>query len=182
MKQKKGVVALALVAAILVLGVGYATLSGQTLYINGNLTGADTAWDVYFSAAAITSTNDVNTGEGHATIVADADAGDVVDGTTRVKAVTFSITGLEEKDDQVVFTYTVTNASADIAGTIVPTVGSTHQALSVTTDANSYNITAGGTVNIVVTAKLAATPTTAFSTDTASPETVTITLNATPTL
>lgn len=183
MKRTKNFLKLGLVAMVLILGVGYATLTSQTLTINGKATQADTPIDVQFTEAGTPVPTDVSNRNGNE-LTATA-AIDSTDATNRTA--TFTISNLEEKGDKVVITYTVKNYSKDTAAKVyVTNIDVSDAALSVTVDrdslANAVTVAADGTATITVTAELTSTPTSDFSKDTSEPETVTITLTADPVL
>ena len=182
MKRTKNFLKLGLVATVLILGVGYATLTSQTLTINGKATQVDTPIDVQFTEAGTPTITDVSNRNSHP-LTATA-AIDSTDATNRTA--TFDISNLEEKGDKVVIVYTVKNYSTDTAAKVYATTDATisDSALSVTVDrdslANAATVAADGTATITVTAELTSTLTSSFSSDTSAPETVTITLTADP--
>ena len=165
MKEKRGVIALGLVAAVLVLGVGYATLTSQTLYINGNATLAEgnVAIDVvFYGNSSITPTiTDVSNRNSHP-LTATATA---ADDTT---VATLDISNLEEKGDKVVAIYNIKNKSADIAATLATGTISKDAKINVTVAYGTTNLAAGGTTTVTVTAELNATPTDALTQTTIS--------------
>ena len=181
MKRTKNFLKLGLVAMVLILGVGYATLTSQTLTINGKATQVDTPIDVQFTEAGTPAITDVSNRNSHP-LTATA-AIDSTDATNRTA--TFDISNLEEKGDKVVIVYTVKNYSTDTdAKVYVTDINVSDDALSVTVDRdsleNAVTVAADGTSTITVTAELTGTLTSSFSSDTSAPETVTITLTADP--
>lgn len=91
MKSKKSRLVLAIVALILVLGVGYATISGVTLSITGNATAKDVDLKVVFDgnntvsdAEKVTATAEDNKTTGTIT-VKDLELNDVVYATYEIK-------------------------------------------------------------------------------------------------
>lgn len=183
MKKKNNFLKLGIFAMILVLGVGYATLTSQTLKINGTAAQSNTPIDVQFTKADTPVTTDISNRNNNAlTATAEIDSTDTTNKTAK-----FDITNLEEKGDTVVITYTVKNFSKDTSVKVYVAnsgIVVSDDALSVSVDKNSSTNAlelapeASGTV--VVTATLTKTPTDDFSADTDSPETVTITLTADP--
>ena len=65
MKRTKNFLKLGLVAMVLILGVGYATLTSQTLTINGKATQVDTPIDVQFTEAGTPAITDVSNRNSH---------------------------------------------------------------------------------------------------------------------
>lgn len=183
MKKKNNFLKLGIFALVLLLGIGYATLTSQTLKINGTATQSNTPVDVQFTKADTPVITDISDRNGN-TLAATAE----IDSTdTTNKTAKFDITNLEEKGDTVVITYTVKNFSKDTTVKVyVANNGITvsDNALSVSVDkdslANSLELAPEAEGTIVVTAKLDKTPTAEFSEDTNNPETVEITLTADP--
>ncbi|MBP5204637.1 hypothetical protein J6Z48_03290 [bacterium] len=171
MKEKRGVIALALVAAVLVLGVGYATLTSQTLYINGNasLAQGDVAIDVVFygNSSITPSITDISNRNGNA-LAATASAAD--DSTVA----TLNITNLEEAGDSVTAIYQIKNKSADIDATLSTGTITKDAKLDVTVSYGTTSLAHGQTTTVTVTATLNATPTNTIS------ETISIPVVATP--
>lgn len=99
MKKKKSFVALALVVAVLVLGVGYA-LATIDLKVNGDITVSpdDSNFDVIFTDASITTPG---------TLTGKTDTATTGDG----KTATLSVNALKTVGDKVVAEYTITNNS-----------------------------------------------------------------------
>ena len=99
MKKKKSFVALALVVAVLVLGVGYA-LTTIDLKVNGDITVSpdDSNFDVNFTDAKITTAG---------TLAGQTDAATKGDG----KTATLSVKTLKTVGEKVVVEYTITNNS-----------------------------------------------------------------------
>ncbi len=140
MKQRRlAIIAFALVA-VLTIGVGYAALT-DTLSINGTATllhsEAEEQFDVevYFSAVGATSS---------CTAAIDGEDNDVA---------TITITdGLAVVGDKAVATFTITNNSAGSVS-ITPAHNSSTN-FDVATDASTYTVAAGGTVDVIVTVTL----------------------------
>ena len=99
MKKKKSFVALALVVAVLVLGVGYA-LNTIDLKVNGDITVSpdDSNFDVNFTDASITTAG---------TLTGKTDTADKGNG----KTATLSVKTLKTVGEKVVAEYTITNNS-----------------------------------------------------------------------
>ena len=106
MKKKGTFVGLAIVIAILLLGIGYAAVSHVTLTING-------------SAKATPSDNNfkvVITNDPTPKAVVNKQAGEITATPTATDTATadFDITGMSQKGDKVTLTYTIKNNSADL--------------------------------------------------------------------
>ena len=157
--MKKRTSIIAILIAILLLGVGYAVVNNRTLTVNGaaTVTADDSNFVVKFDQQS-TFTVDA-TG---------APAGTVANATrTSDLVAAFSVTGLTQQGDEVVFTYPIVNESETLGASLAsPTVTFTN------TGANEYfNVTAtlssnalaanGGTANLVVTVTVTKTPITA---------------------
>lgn len=99
MKKKKSFVALALVVAVLVLGVGYA-LTTIELKVNGDITVSpdDSNFDVNFTDASITTAG---------TLTGKTDVADKGNG----KTATLSVKTLKTVGEKVIAEYTITNNS-----------------------------------------------------------------------
>ena len=127
MKKKKSFVALALVVAVLVLGVGYA-ITTIDLKVNGDITVSsdDSNFDVNFTDASITTTG---------TLTGKTDTAEKGNG----KTATLSVKTLKTVGEKVVAEYTITNNSkAGINATLSnPTATQTNDAAK-----NYYTVTA----------------------------------------
>ncbi len=160
-RKRKGLIALAIVAMVAILGVGYAAITGVPFTIKGNASaeGEQSAFKVHFSNVEFDGT-------------------DLKTDTTKVKhsetqnnaqSGTFSISGLATKGDVAAFTYTVKNDSSDLTA-VIPK--DSIKVSSLTGDAATYftvavesenpagdvNIAPGGTKTITVTVTLNKTP------------------------
>ena len=153
MKKKKSFVALALVVAVLVLGVGYA-LTTIDLKVNGDITVSpdDSNFDVNFTDAKITTTG---------TLAGQTDAAAKGDG----KTATLSVKSLKTVGEKVVAEYTITNNSkAGINATLSnPTATQTNDAAkdyyTVTAElADNNAIAPTGTKKLTVTVELVKAP------------------------
>lgn len=153
MKKKKSFVALALVVAVLVLGVGYA-LTTIDLKIDGdiNISPDDSNFDVNFTAATITTTG---------TAVGKTDVATEGDG----KTATLSVKSLKTVGEKVIAEYTITNNSkAGINATLTnPTATLTDDAAKeyytvTTTFADPNPIAPNGTKKLTVTVELVKAP------------------------
>ncbi len=153
MKKKKSFVALALVVAVLVLGVGYA-LTTIDLKVNGDITVSpdDSNFDVNFTDAKITTAG---------TLAGQTDAATKGDG----KTATLSVKTLKTVGEKVVAEYTITNNSkAGINATLSnPTATQTDDAAKdyykVTAElADNNAIVPNGTKKLTVTVELVKAP------------------------
>ena len=153
MKQRKTVIVAFLLAAVLLLGVGYAALS-DTLDITGsadvNQSAAEEAFneDIYFSAAVANETGNT------ASVNAD----------NKDKA-SFTANTLKGKGDKVTFTFTIKN-DGDVAAEVTPklnaTLGNTNpEYFSLTSDwgGATKTLAANGELTYTVTIELLKTPT-----------------------
>ena len=153
MKKKKSFVALALVVAVLVLGVGYA-LTTIELKVNGDITVSpdDSNFDVKFTDAKITTAG---------TLAGQTDAATKGDG----KTATLSVKSLKTVGEKVVAEYTITNNSkAGINATLSnPTATQTTDAAKdyytvTATLADTNSIAPNGTKKLTVTVELVKAP------------------------
>ena len=153
MKKKKSFVALALVVAVLVLGVGYA-LTTIELKVNGDITVSpdDSNFDVNFTDAKITTTG---------TLTGKTDTADKGNG----KTATLSVKSLKTVGEKVVAEYTITNNSkAGINATLSnPTATQTNDDAKdyytvTATLENNDAIAPNGTKKLTVTVELVKAP------------------------
>ncbi len=153
MKKKKSFVALALVVAVLVLGVGYA-LTTIDLKVNGDITVSpdDSNFDVNFTDASITTTG---------TLTGKTDTADKGNG----KTATLSVKTLKTVGEKVVAEYTITNNSkAGINATLSnPTATQTDDTAKdyytvTATLADANPIAPNGTKKLTVTVELVKAP------------------------
>lgn len=160
-RKRKGLIALAIVAMVAILGIGYAAITGVGFTIKGNASaeGDQSTFNVHFSNVEFDGT-------------------DLKTDTTKVKhsetqdnaqSGTFSVSGLATKGDVAAFTYTVKNDSSDLTA-VIPK--DSIKVSSLTGDAATYftvavesenpagdvNIAPGGTKTITVTVTLNKTP------------------------
>lgn len=158
MKKKRGTLAILLILAILVLGIGYAATTA-TLKVNGTLgaTADNANFKVYFgSAEAGTAMN----GDKELTS-ANVSAG--VDSVNN-KLAKFSVTGFTARNDTVTFTYVVKNDSADLNANVEAVVASdfTHNDHFTVTakfgDSSTATIKHGETATLTVVVNCSKTP------------------------
>lgn len=153
MKKKKSFVALALVVAVLVLGVGYA-LTTIDLKVNGDITVSpdDSNFDVNFTDAKITTAG---------TLTGKTDTADKGNG----KTATLSVKTLKTVGEKVIAEYTITNNSkAGINATLSnPTATQTNDDAKdyytvTATLADTNSIVPNGTKKLTVTVELVKAP------------------------
>lgn len=119
MRKQKTIFGLAILAAILMLGIGYAAVSDIDLNIGGTAGAtADSDFDVVFTE-----------GEGDITINKTAAPNSTVtaaiDETDKTEA-DISVAGLTTKGEKVEVTYTIANNSADLAASLTATTSNTN--------------------------------------------------------
>jgi hypothetical protein len=140
------------IAAVLIIGVGYAAIQNITLYIDGTVTAnADQAnFTVKLSGTPQVS---------DATKV----TASVVDDTHA----TLNVSGLTAKGESVTATYTIQNTSADLSADLSASVtNSNNEYFKVTQEIAKSNIEKGAATTITVTVELIKTPITASETST----------------
>lgn len=165
MKKKRAILIIALLIAVLFLGIGYAVISSVNLSITGTATASPS--DDNFSVKFVSSKN----------------ASNATDTTSSypATATTFSTSGLTSKGDKAEITYTISNSSEDLSAEVaVPTVnvtGTNAAFFSATTDwgSSAKTIAKGATQDVKVTITLEQTPI-----DSEKTATVTVTTTASP--
>lgn len=147
MKKKRTLTIVAMVLAVLLLGVGYAAINDVKLYIEegqASATPSDANFNVAFDQNAQVTTT-----------------GTVTAAYTDATHATFSATGLSAKGDKASATYTIKNSSADLSATLAAVVG------TLTGDATYFNVThsfanttiaKGASTTLTVTVELVKTP------------------------
>lgn len=161
MKNNKSLLSLGIIALVLFLGVGYAVVNTTNLTIGGTASVADSQMNVEFTKAV----------EGNDKVTATI-------GDDHLTA-TIAVNDLEEVGETVTATYTIKNNDTSLAATIAQK--------SVTVDPSGYfevttdlgtgkTLAAEGTLDVVVTVKLAKMP---VSSDNSSAN-ITVNLTATP--
>ena len=154
MKQRKTVIVAFLLAAVLLLGVGYAALT-DVLDITGsadvNQSAAEEAFneDIYFSAAV--ANQEGNT----ASVNAD-----------NVDKASFTANTLKGKGDKATFTFTLKN-DGDLDATVTPSISSNtnteYFGISSDWEGQPKTLKAGQTLTYTVTVELLETPTATIS-------------------
>lgn len=109
-RKRKGLIVLAIVAMVAILGVGYAAITGVPFTINGSASaeGEQSAFKVHFSAVEFDG-EEIKTAAEKITHNESQD---------NAQSGTFSISGLATKGDNAQFVYTVKNESTDLSAVI----------------------------------------------------------------
>lgn len=147
MKNKKSLLSLVFLALVLVLGVGYAVVSGVDLTFNGSAKGVSEAE----LKVDIVSVNDTKTGS--ATVTHTLGAGHVDSDTFTIKDMTLN--------EEVKMVYTIDNHETDIAATLVDGVALTNDNEEYFTASyviDEASIPATGSTTVTVTVKMVKTP------------------------
>lgn len=160
-RKRKGLIVLAIVAMVAILGVGYAAITGVGFTIKGNASaeGDESAFNVHFSNVEFDD-KDLKTAPTkvkHSEIQDNAQSG------------TFSVSGLATKGDVAAFVYTVKNDSSDLTAVIpkdsikvssLKGDAATYFTVAVESEnpADDVTIAPGGTTTITVTVTLNKTP------------------------
>ena len=169
MKQRKTFITLALIIAVLCLGIAYAAITGITLTINGSAKAVvgDGVVEVEFTDAKA-GTN--------ATVVTNAT---VENDPTKA---TFTVEGLKTKGEKATVDFTIENKSSDIPATLgTPTItlGQGGEWFNVTHTYSDTELDIGEEATLTLTIELIKVPTTDAAAQDAT-ETITVTLNADP--
>lgn len=170
MRNRKTLIGFALIVAVLVLGVGYAAITGVHPTISGSAEMQDVDLKVSFTDS--TSMNDDGCVD-CTNVVVDAVA---VDGELTAE---LTITGLERVGDTVTATYELQNEETDVAANITQgtIVVSKSEYFEVTTDVGTgFVIEPGDTHEVTVTVTVIKTPIESANSTT----TITVPLNADP--
>ena len=154
MKKKRTLTVVAAVLAVLMLGVGYAAVANDLLYIT--------------DASASASPSDANF-----VVQFDEDT-DVVAGNnvtadyTDATNATFAVSGLTAKGQTASATYTIKNSSSDLSANLTAAIGTMTNGATGTEDDKSYfdvsysfaapTISAGGNTTLTVTVTMLKTP------------------------
>lgn len=151
MKNKKTFVGMAIMIAVLMLGVGYAAISNVTLNISGTLsaTPSDENFKVKFTGTPSTDKTEV----------ANSEAATVEALISSDLLATIEVSGLAAKGDKVEATYTIENGSPDLnAALSASTTNSNSDYFSISYEFAEESIPAKGTTTITVTVELIKTP------------------------
>lgn len=158
MKQRKTVIVAFLLAAVLLLGVGYAALT-DVLDITGSA-------DVNQSAAEEAFNEDIHFSEAKAN-----DAGNTASvNTDNNDKASFTANNLKGKGDKATFTFTIVN-NGDLDATVTPSISSNTNAKyfkiysdwTVDGQPQAKTLAAGGSLTYTVTMELIETPTETIS-------------------
>lgn len=155
MKNKKTFVGVALLLAVLMLGIGYAALTNITLNITGTATGTPDGSNfvVKFSDDASKIVVDKTKANGNASVVAEK-TGDL--------SAKLEVSNLTSKGESVTVTYTIENNSKDLGAELVlDPAGVKDSNFEITAVLGSDSIAKGESTTVTVTATLLVTPVTA---------------------
>ena len=159
MKSRKKLIALIVIVAVLVLGIGYAVVSSINLTISGTAAMKSVDLNVGFNG---TVSNDVT----HAT-GATATGSNSGTSSVGVKTATISVSDLAQVGDYATVTYTVQNYETYVDATVYVSniTNNKNTFFEVTTDATGASAKKSvaknnGTTTVTVTVKLIARPTT----------------------
>lgn len=142
-KKTKTILAVVLIAAIVLIAVGYAAISNVNLTISGTASGAGSSENFAVNFTG-TPTGQVNLSVEDATAKA---TGSI----TNTKQAVIAVSGLATKGDYGEVTFTVTNASADLKADIAATVsGGNDENFTVTTSGGGTGIAPGATTTVTV--------------------------------
>lgn len=154
MKKQKTIFGLAILAAVLMLGIGYAAVSNITLNIDGTATAsANSDFEVIFTENDGDITTDKSTVPG-ATVSATVEASDK-------KQANIEVSGLTTKGEKVSATYTIANNSADLSASLTAiTSNDNTEYFKVTSSINDTPVVVAkdDTTKITVTVELIKTP------------------------
>mgnify|MGYP004505951883 FL=1 len=138
-KKTKTILAVVLIAAIVLIAVGYAAISNINLKISGTASGegSDSNFKVAFSGTPS------GTGNASGTITNDHSA-------------EMTVSGLTTNGDSASVTFEITNNSTDINADVAVTAGSSEQSgdFTITTTGGGTSITPGSTTTVTVTVTL----------------------------
>lgn len=159
MKSRKKLIALMVIVAVLVLGIGYAVVSSINLQITGSAAMKSVELNVGFNGVVSSDVSGATAGA----IATGANSGTT---TVGVKTATISVADLAKVGDTVTVTYTVQNYEEDIDANVYVTniTNTKSNFFEVTTDATGASnkkavAKNNGTNTITVTVKLIARPT-----------------------
>ena len=142
-KKKKGLIALVLLLVVAI-GVGFAAASTDSVSITGSAKAVAGDFDIQFKTDS-TITYDKS-----------ATTGLTVSGAySSVDVATMTVEGLKNLNDYAEATYTIKNASTDVAASIAASVSAnvsdtTHYSVTATMASGANNVAAGGTTTVTV--------------------------------
>ena len=162
MKNRKKMITTALIVLVLLLGVGYATVSSVNLNINGSAKAGSKELQVFYDG--------VNSGTS-AKVTA-------ISSPVKTREATFTVESMT-LDETVTMTFEVKNYETDVNATLAApsvTQNTNEEYFQVTTSCDKTTLNAGETATITVNVKLIKTPVT----DEAGSTTVTVAMAASP--
>ena len=162
MKNRKKMITTALIVLVLLLGVGYATVSSVSLNINGTANAESKELQVFYDG--------VNSGTS-AKVTA-------ISSPANTRAATFTVENMT-LNETVTMTFEVKNYETDVNATLAApsvTQNTNEEYFQVTTSCDKTTLNAGDTATITVNVKLIKTPVT----DEAGSTTVTVSMVASP--
>ena len=162
MKNRKKMITTALIVLVLLLGVGYATVSSVSLNINGTAKAESKELQVFYDG--------VNSGTS-AKVTA-------ISSPVKTREATFTVESMT-LNETVTMTFEVKNYETDVNATLAApsvTQNTNEEYFQVTTSCDKTTLNAGDTATITVNVKLIKTPVT----DEAGSTTVTVEMAASP--
>lgn len=162
MKNRKKMITTALIVLVLLLGVGYATVSSVNLNINGSAKAGSKELQVFYDGT--------NSGTS-AKVTA-------ISSPVKTREATFTVESMT-LDETVTMTFEVKNYETDVNATLAApsvTQNTNEEYFQVTTSCDKTTLNAGDTATITVNVKLIKTPVT----DEAGSTTVTVAMAASP--
>ena len=162
MKNRKKMITTALIVLVLLLGVGYATVSSVNLNINGSAKAGSKELQVFYDGT--------NSGTS-AKVTA-------ISSPANTRAATFTVENMT-LNETVTMTFEVKNYETDVNATLAApsvTQNTKEEYFQVTTSCDKTTLNAGDTATITVNVKLIKTPVT----DEAGSTTVTVAMAASP--
>ena len=162
MKNRKKMITTALIVLVLLLGVGYATVSSVNLNINGTAKAESKELQVFYDGT--------NSGTS-AKVTA-------ISSPAKTREATFTVENMT-LEETVTMTFEVKNYETDVNATLAApnvTENTNEEYFQVTTSCDKTTLNAGGTATITVNVKLIKTPVT----DQAGSTTVTVGMTASP--
>ena len=162
MKNRKKMITTALIVLVLLLGVGYATVSSVNLNINGSAKAGSKELQVFYDGT--------NSGTS-AKVTA-------ISSPVKTREATFTVESMT-LDETVTMTFEVKNYETDVNATLAApsvTQNTNEEYFQVTTSCDKTTLNAGETATITVNVKLIKTPVTAEAGST----TVTVAMAASP--
>ena len=162
MKNRKKMITTALIVLVLLLGVGYATVSSVSLNINGTSKAETKELQVFYDG--------VNSGT--------SDKVTAISSPDKERTATFTVENMT-LDETVTMTFEVKNYETDVNATLAApsvTQNTNEEYFQVTTSCDKTTLNAGDTATITVNVKLIKTPVT----DEAGSTTVTVGMAASP--